>query len=41
MPCDEFDKWFDYFEWKDKEQKKAEKKANQKSKSGGKLIQTY
>ena len=28
MPCDEFDGWFLYFDWKNKEQKKNAKKQN-------------
>jgi len=36
MPCDEFDDWWEYLDWKNKEQQKAAKK----SKAGGKKVKT-
>jgi len=35
MPCSEFDGWFAYFEWQNKERKKAQNKSNK-----GKQVQT-
>jgi hypothetical protein len=34
LPCDEYDGWFEYLKWKNKETKKAAGK----SKTGGKVI---
>jgi hypothetical protein len=30
MPADDFDRWFQFFEWKNQQEKKAMKKANQR-----------
>ena len=33
LPCEEFDKWVKYFDWKHEQQKKADKKNNPKQSS--------
>lgn len=45
MPCDEFDDWMLYYEWKYEQEKKARQKAEQKNKKpkskNGKNVVTF